>query len=142
MNRRPTRTFLYLAFVMVFLLIVGLIAVGVLVASNTYEFRDYFTNKSMLETNSALLTDTVATQTWLYIIGETATNLVGFEPSDDYLQTREAERQTEVVNVNATLGPTNAAIYWVTETAYRTSVFETLDSMIVEATILAQTPTP
>ena len=34
MKRKPSRTFLYLAIVMVFLLVIGLIAVGLLVTEN------------------------------------------------------------------------------------------------------------
>ena len=142
MKRKPSRTFLYLAMVMVFLLVVGLIMVGVLISNqNNYFVGDYFTGTAVSGTNSAISTGVAATQTWIFV-RDIATNLQGFGPSTAYLQTHESERQTEIFNINATLGSTNAAIYWVTKTAFGTDTVETIDAMIAEATMLAQTPTP
>ncbi|MEO8606968.1 MAG: hypothetical protein ABI690_03755 [Chloroflexota bacterium] len=134
MNRKPSRTFLYLAFVMVFLFVVGLIMVGVLISNqNNYSAGDYFTGTAVSGTNSAIATGAAATQTWIFV-RDIATSLRDFEISTAYLQTRDAERQTEVFSINTTLGPTNAAFYWATETAVLTRLAETLTQMSLSIT--------
>jgi hypothetical protein len=142
MKRKPSRTFLYLAFVKGLLLVVGLVLAGVLISNqNNYFVGDYFTGTAVSGTNAAISTGAAATQTWIFV-RDIATNLRGFEPSTDYLANRETERQTEVFNIEVSLGATEAAKYWASETAFSTSISLTIDQMFTEATILAQTPTP
>jgi hypothetical protein len=63
MKRKPSRTFLYLTFVMVFLFVVGLIVVGVLISNqNNLVHADCFTCVDISETNSALQTHAIETQ--------------------------------------------------------------------------------
>src|SRR4051794_29701694 len=98
MKRKPSRTFLYLAFVKGLLLVVGLVLAGVLISNqNNYFVGDYFTGTAVSGTNAAISTGAAATQTWIFV-RDIATNLRGFEPSTDYLANRETERQTEVFN--------------------------------------------
>jgi hypothetical protein len=61
--------------------------------------------------------------------------------STAYLQTRESERQTEVFNINATLGSTIAPLHWATETAFMTRFVETLTQMS-QSIIVSPTLTP
>ena len=51
MKRKPSRTFLYLAIVMVFLLVIGLIVVGILVTENRRSSPFELTSAYIISTN-------------------------------------------------------------------------------------------
>jgi hypothetical protein len=63
MKRKPSRTFLYLALVMVFLFFLGLVMVGVLISNqNHLVHADCFTCPAILETNTAIQRRAIETQ--------------------------------------------------------------------------------
>ena len=139
MNRKPSRAFIYLALVMVLMLVISLVVVGALVSENALVTGDDWTAPAALATNSVMVENAIQTQTFMYFIGETATNLRGLEPPPGYFETSAAEEKTEVFQVNASLGATETAKYWATETAFLPKLLETMTQMSIEDT-LTQTP--
>ena len=63
MRTKPSRTFVYLALVMVFLLVAGLIVVGMLVTTNDIPSEPGFTRVAALATNSAMVASSLQTLT-------------------------------------------------------------------------------
>lgn len=63
MNRKPSRAFLYLAFVMIFMLVVGLIVIGVLISNKSDRFAGDLTAHSGCECNLTTVFNALQTET-------------------------------------------------------------------------------
>jgi hypothetical protein len=134
MNRKPSRTFVYLALIMVFLLMIGLVVVGVLASSNRppTEFEQTRLPFAMNETTifHALQTETAkAPFTPIYYdasMSPTAlpytelhsmTAVAQFTPTPPYDAELYEKRRMEELGLITGGGPTQYAIFYATETA-------------------------
>ena len=137
MNRKPSRTFVYLALIMVFLLVIGLVVVGVLASSNQSPSSFELTRDSIAGTNAAYakteagtaidleatLTRVVMSNTPLpYTADMSPTALPRFTGTPTpifytYDSELSQQRQTEVWLLMTSGGPTQYAIFYATETA-------------------------
>jgi|GEM_PF-2949276 len=132
MNRKPSRPFVYLALVMVFVLVIGLVVVGVLVANrDTSMFQDV-TRVLPIAINQTTAYKALQTETAraaIYYTADMSPTALPQEfnrtPTPPYDPELYARRQSEARGLITSGGPTQYAIFYATETelvrAYQTA---------------------
>jgi hypothetical protein len=151
MKTRPNRTFVYLALMMVFLLVLGLVVVGMLVSANTPIVSiDDWTRPAALATNSALAataqsrgqTFTPIPYTDIIDITAAMDDFVRTTPTPPYDPELFEARRKEELGLNTSGGPTQYAIFYMTETAL-VSAYQTAQGFTATPTpTISMTPSP